>query len=175
MKLRFTIRHLLWLSLSCVLAHLSGANVASAQSAAESKPKEQLTDFAEWVMFHSNPDPLPKKFAESFGMPTATDDLLFYMMNIKRDDGSHAGTFVKRRASGHIDILFIVSRSNNGKYYYQTSADGKLIKALHLNSGPEGLTTIANDDAQKAFEHEKSFWLEQQTKAANVPFIVPSE
>ena len=175
MKLRFTIRDLLWLSLGCVAVILMGATVASAQSAAEGKPKERLTDYAEWVISHSNPETIPKGFAKMFGMPTEKDDLLFYIMNIRRDNGSHAGSFVKRRASGNIDIFFLVVTSNNGTYYYLTSADGKLIKALHLNSGAGGLSEIANDDAQKDFEHEKSFWLERQQKASSSPIIVPSE
>jgi hypothetical protein len=175
MKLHFTIRNLLWLSLGCVAVNLTGDTVALAQSAAEAKPKAQLTDYAEWVISNSSPETIPKGFAKMFGMPTEKDDLLFYIMNTRRDDGSHAGSFVKRRASGHIDIFFLVATSNNGTYYYLTSADGKVIKALHLNSGPGGLSEIAKDDAQKDFEREKLFWLERQKKGSSAPIIVPGE
>jgi hypothetical protein len=169
MKLRFTILDLMWLSLNCVIVNLMGAAIASAQSAAEAKPKEQLTDYAEWAMFHSNPVTIPKDFAKTFGMHTSNDDLVFDMMGIRRDNGSQAATFIKRRASGHIDIVFVVVTSNNGSYYYLTSADGKLIKAFHLNPAPAGTSQIANDDAQKSFEKEKSFWLERQTKSSAEP------
>jgi hypothetical protein len=149
-----------------LIVALAAPVVASAQSAPEAKPKDQLTDFAKMVMHGAEPTPISKDLAKYFGMPTEKDDLNIYPINTRRDDGSQVFSYIKPRDSGRIDILFIVSKSMNGKYIYQITADGKLIKAVHLTGGPGGLTPIANDDAQEAFEHEKAFWL-QLTKTGN--------
>ena len=107
------------------------------------------------------------EFAEYFGLPSGPTDMAFQHIVITPEVGHRKAIAVRqRRGSDRLDIIVIDSRSKQGRgsYFYLTSVDGILEKAVFKRVG-EPWRALKAERGARAFRKEVGFWLTWGSKA----------
>ena len=96
-----------------------------------------------------------ERFAKDSGWPFGPDELWTYQLATKSQGRHKRAMYIRPRDFGRIDIVMIDIVDEKEAFFYHTTTDGKLIRAVRAHGAVE---VIPIDKATNDFESEIAFW-----------------